>query len=145
MHNTIRTKPARRSLPKLGRAGADVFAALAKKTKYVEPSLADHWPTIAGAEIANLCRPGRLTGPRQGRALEIYATSGADAAKLQYLLDDLKNRLNGYLGPGVVGRIVIKQIARKAAPPARTDGETSSLDAALASFRRSVGEKSGNS
>jgi len=136
-----RTKPVRRGPPQAGRAGAEIFAALAKKTKFADPALSEHWPTIAGAKIAALCRPGRITGMRGARTLEVHAPSGAAAAQLQLLTDDLKIRVNKYLGPNGLARITIRQFA-VATPPAPADsaGGPSPLDEALASFRRSIGK-----
>jgi len=146
MNQASRTKSARRAAPRLSRASASVFANLAKKTKFADPSLADHWPTIAGKEIAALCRPGRITGPPAGRTLEIVAPSGAAAAQLQMHADALKTRVNCYLGPNGVARIVIRQAARQPAPePEITAAEDnpSPLGQALSSFRAAVKRRNG--
>ncbi|MBL4619059.1 MAG: DUF721 domain-containing protein, partial [Marinicaulis sp.] len=93
-----------------------VFSALARKTKYADPMLAENWPTIAGAKIGALCRPGRILGtkgksPGYGRSLEVYPPSGAAAAELQMHLDDLIVRVNRFLGPGAISRITLIQAA----------------------------------
>ncbi len=143
---SFKTRSARRAPPAAGRAAASVFADLAKRTKFVDPALAEHWPTIAGREIAALCRPGRIAGTRAGRTLEVYVPSGAAAAQLQMLSDDLKTRVNRYLGPGAVAKITIKQRAASHTPnPAagpKPDG--SSLDKALSSFRAAIRTRDGN-
>ncbi|MEM9496089.1 MAG: DUF721 domain-containing protein [Pseudomonadota bacterium] len=141
MQKPFRTKAARRAPPKLARAGADLVARLAKQTKFVDPSLAEHWQTIVGAEVANLCRPGRITGHRGARALEVYVTSGAKASELHYQLEDMKSRLNAYLGPNAVSRIVVKQLARRQKSGGADEDGSAALEKALASFRRSVGVK----
>ncbi|MHA7872758.1 MAG: DciA family protein [Hyphococcus sp.] len=137
----MKTRPARRGPPKLSRASAAVFSALVRKTKYADPALAENWPAIAGAAIAARCRPGRVTGGRAGRTLEVFVPSGAAAAELQMRADDLLARVNRYLGPGAVARIAIRQVASaKQKPPAQ--GETSSdLGRALASFRAAVSNR----
>ena len=109
--------------------------------KFTDPSLADHWPDIAGPEIAALCRPGRITGDRRsGRTLEIHCPSGAAAAQLQMQLDDLKTRVNRYLGPGDVARIAVIQGGGGPARSASREDE-SPLGKALASFRAAVANK----
>lgn len=142
MRQDFRTKSARRAPPKIARAGASVFAKLVRKTKYAEPSLAENWPSIAGAEIAELCRPGRITGPRTGRTLEVSAPSGAAATALAMRLDDLLARVNRYLGPNAISRISIIQRATRApekpAGSQSADDDPSPLGRALASFRAAV-------
>lgn len=145
MQQPRRTRPARLAPPKLGRAGAQVFAGLVRKTKFADPALAENWPTIAGPEIAALCRPGRITGAGAGRTLEVIAPSGAAAAQMQMLADDLKMRVNRYLGPNAVARLAIRQRAgtphreRPAASGTQPEAEDASpLGRALSSFRAAV-------
>lgn len=144
------TRPARRAPPPIARAGAAVFAGLAKKTKFVEPALAENWPALAGEKLAGLCRPGRLTGRAPGKSLELRVPSGAAAAAVQMDADGLIARLNAYLGPGAVGRISIVQSGPAARPKAgggpageRPEGATaeSPLGAALASFRAAIARR----
>lgn len=143
------TRPARLSAPAISRAGAAVFAALAKKTKYVEPSLAERWPALAGERLAGLCRPGRLTGRGQGKTLELRVPNGAAAAAAQMEADGLIARLNAYLGPGAVGRIAVIQTGASAGGPAAADDAPDprpgdgELGAALASFRAAVRRRNG--
>lgn len=139
---TSRTRPVRAAPPAIARAASGVFAALARKTKYVDPALAERWPDIAGADIAALCRPGRLVGPRQDRTLEVHAASGAAAAQVQMRAGDIKTRVNAYLGPGAVARIAIRQFApaRRSAATADGDGR---LGQALAAFRAAISRRNG--
>ncbi len=134
------TKPVRPAPPKAARFATSVFARLAKRTKYVDPTLAARWTEIAGDEIAALGRPGRMTGPRQNRTLEIRAPSGAAAAQLQMFAETLLARVNAYLGPGAIKRIAIRQ-ASHAPPPDPEAASGGSLGAALASFRAAVDRK----
>lgn len=146
------TRPARRAAPPIARASAAVFASLAKKTKFVEPALAENWPALAGEKLAGLCRPGRLTGRAPGKTLELRVPSGAAAAAVQMEADGLIARLNAYLGPGAVGRVAIVQSGPAGRPktgvkPA-ADGPDDSppdspLGAALASFRAAVRQRNG--
>lgn len=136
--------------PSIARATAAIFRNLAKRTKYVDPALAERWPQIAGEKLDGLCRPGRLTGRAGkqggGRTLELYVPNGAAAAVVDMERDGLLSRLNAYLGPGAVTRISVIQTGRAAsasstgseAPPA--DGE---LGSALASFRAAVRSRNG--
>lgn len=147
------TRPARRAAPPIARAGAAVFAGLAKKTKFVEPALAENWPALAGEKLAGLCRPGRLTGRAPGKTLELRVPSGAAAAAVQMEADGLIARLNAYLGPGAVGRLAIVQ-SGPAGKPLRVGGQSvaeapedgppdSPLGAALASFKAAVRRRNG--
>lgn len=140
MHTPIKSKPARPSPPPIARAGAEIVAALAKKTKYVDPALAEHWPTIAGVQIAALCRPGRLLGHGKGRTLEAYAPSAAAAVQLEMLANALLERVNRYLGPGAVTKINIRQGGPFQAHD-HGPGGGDPLDRALSSFRAAVNRR----
>ena len=140
-----KTRAARRPPPKLARASATVFAELAKKTRYADPELIGHWPTIAGPDIAALCRPGRILGAREGRTLELIAGNGAAAADLQMRADDLLAKVNRYLGPNAVARIAVRQRNRGKAQPAQTprnaQPDASPLGEALSSFRNAIARR----
>lgn len=146
-----RTKPARRAPPKLASACAAVFAALARKTKFADPELIGCWPTIAGADLAALCRPGRITGVQtgrgsKGRTLEVITANGAAAAETQMRADELLAKVNRYLGPNAVARIAVRQSnkapERAAAPrTASATDEASPLGDALSSFRSAVARR----
>jgi hypothetical protein len=101
------TRPARPAPPAVGRHAAALLSALAAKTRYVDPELCAIWPALAGAELARLCRPGRLSGGRSGRTLEIVVPHGAAAAAVEFASDGLKRRLNAYFGPESIARIAI--------------------------------------
>ena len=126
---------------------ANIFAELAKKTKFIDPSLAQSWPALAGTRIAALSRPGRITGQGRDKTLEIHVRDGAAAAEVQMEADALIGRLNAFLGPRAIARLAIRQSARAEAaktPPSSTGPATdrqdddSPLGAALASFRAAV-------
>lgn len=128
-----RTRPARPAPPAIGRYAAKVFADLARQTRYVDPDLAAEWPRIVGRELALLCRPGRLTGGRIGRTLEILAATGAGATKVQFEAEAIRRRMNEVLGPGVVGRVIVRQTSTL---PAGGDGAR--LKTALSRFRAAI-------
>jgi len=134
----IVTKPARSPPPHLRRYTAGVFADLARRTRYVDPALIEAWPALVGAEIAGLCRPGRLSGGRTGRTLELIAPNGAAAARVQFEAEAIRRRLNDYLGPGAIGHISLRQSASGQPGEVRLAG-------ALARFRASILEKSRDS
>ena len=140
-----KTRPVRRGPPKAARAAAAVFSQLAKSTRYADPGLSDNWPSIAGADIAALGRPGKLHGNGPGRTLEVIVPDGAAAAELQMRADDLLLAVNRYLGPGAVNHIAVRQRAGgKPRPPAADSGTDGPLGAALSSFRAAIKARSGD-
>ncbi|MGE0408438.1 MAG: DciA family protein [Amphiplicatus sp.] len=136
----IRTKPARRAAPPASRFTAAVFADLARRSRYVDPALGPSWGKIVGAEIAALCRPGRITGGKSERVLEIVAPNGAAAARAQFEAEAIRQKVNAYLGPGAIGRIAVRQAGGAPLPAATGKGRPGdgSLGAALGRFRASI-------
>lgn len=141
------TKPVRRGPPKASRAAAAVFSRLAQSTRYADPGLVENWPSIAGAEIAALGRPGKLHGNGPGRTLEVIVRDGAAAAQLQMRADELIVAVNRFLGPDGVNRIALRQ--RPGGEKARSGGDISAkpvsdgpLGNALSSFRAAIRAKS---
>ena len=153
MYLKRKTRPPRRAAPAIGRAGASVFALLAQKTKFMDPMLAGHWPTLAGPRLASLSRPGRITGSRQngGKTLELHVPSGAAATEVQMQSDELMKRVNAYLGPGTIARILVLQAGgrqggganpgTKANTPHELKTDDSPLGSALASFRAAINRR----
>lgn len=136
----VKTKPARSAPPHVRRSAQSVFIDLALLTKFVDPALAAAWGEIAGADLAALCRPGRMTGGRTGRTLEVVVPNGSAAAKVQFEAEGLRRRLNAFLGPDTVGRIAIRQSGRQSREPSPDPGgpdAPSPLGAALGRFRAS--------
>lgn len=127
------TKPPRSAAPHLRKFTAEVFANLARKTKYVDPGLASVWPAIVGPEIARLCRPGKLSGGRSSRTLELIASNGSAAARVQFEAAAIRRKVNDHLGPDVVGHISVRQSALREADPR--------LQGALARFRAAIAER----
>lgn len=155
MRQRFQTKPARSAPPPLARVSAAVFAMLARKTKFMDPSLAESWPQLAGDRLAGLCRPGRITGSRNGgKTLELHVASGAAAAEVQMEADGLMKRVNAYLGPGAIARIAVLQSGGRAggrAPrpathqsPDAAPPDDSGLGSALASFRAAIRRRNGD-
>lgn len=130
-----RTLPRRAAPPSVARPAAAIVAALAKKTRYADPALCEQWEAVAGADLAALGRPGRISGRPRERALEVFAPSGAAAAELQAQAETLLARVNRYFGPGDVARIVVRQ---RAEPTEKAADEADPLEGALASFFAAV-------
>lgn len=128
------SNPARRAAPAIGRYANEIFSELARRTRFVDPNLAVDWPRVVGTELAGLCRPGRLSGGRLGRSLEVFAASGAAASRVQFEAETLRRKVNEYLGPGVVVRIVVRRAAEAA---------DTRLESALGRFRAAVKARSG--
>ena len=117
------TKRARRAAPPIrGFAGA-WMARLARATRYVDPKLMEQWPSLIGDELASLCRPGRLSGGRRDRTLEIFVTNGAAAAAVRFEESRMILSINEFLGPGVVGRLTIRQSGGAPSNAERTPGQ----------------------
>lgn len=133
----IKTRPARKAAPAVGRFTASVFSDLARKTKFVDPALAAAWPRIVGEELAALSRPGRLTGAKAGRTLEVVVPNGAAAARIQFESGRIREKANGFLGPGVVARIAVRQAGGEAPKAPRDSENAGRLDSALSRFRAS--------
>lgn len=119
-----KTKPPRSAPPPIRRSIGDIIARLAQTTSYVDPSLVAAWSELAGDKIARIARPGRLSGGRQGRTLEVYVSSGAAATEIQFESRGLIDRLNEYFGTGVIGHIHIVQTG-SAASKSRTEPRSS--------------------
>ncbi len=103
------TRGQRPSAPALGRFSTGVLEGLAQKTRFVDPELIARWTALAGPELSKICRPGRLTGSREGRTLEVIVPHGAAAASVEFAAETLKRRLNDYFGPNAVLRILVIQ------------------------------------
>ena len=132
------TRAARSAPPQVGGAAAAIFSQLAQKTRFMEPKLAADWPRIAGAEVAKLCRPGRINGGRRNASLELYAISSAAATRVQFEEERILRALNDYFGPGAIGRLVIRHRQGVEPPQQKRNDAEPSLSSALSRFRQSV-------
>jgi hypothetical protein len=89
----------------------------AKKTPTdLSRALAAVWPEVAGVEVAANASPVQL---RTGR-LVVSTSSSVWAQTLQYMSDDLADRLNKHLGAGVVRQIVFRHAGWEERPPGET-------------------------
>jgi len=92
-----RTDPVSSSAAPLAR---DAFA----RAGFRDPTLVLHWTEIAGAEVARLCCPLKLSEGPTGGVLTLKAEPGA-AVFLQHESQSLCQRINGYLGSAVIARL----------------------------------------
>lgn len=104
------TRPRRSVPPKLARFSGDVLAQLARRTRFVDPALCRDWSEIVGAEIAALCRPGRINGPPGRRKIELIARGGAESTAAQMKSDEILSALRRYLGPGAIDGLTFRRV-----------------------------------
>jgi hypothetical protein len=114
-------KPARlsRGFVRCGGLIETQMRTAAAKRGFAQARLRALWSEIAGPEFAAICAPMKLArsrGPAGG--LLTLAVSGPHAPQLQMLLPLLRERINGALGPGTVGRIQLTQRGGGFAEPA---------------------------
>jgi hypothetical protein len=83
-----------------GALGAAAFA----RAGFTDPTLVLHWEKIAGAEVARLARPLRLSQGPQGGVLTLMAEPAA-AVFLSHETRALAERINTYLGRPAVARL----------------------------------------
>lgn len=149
---SVKTRPVRAALPAVSRYSSKVLTGLAQRTKYVDPALAERWRSLVGDELASLARPGRLTGGRTGRTLEVIAQTAAAAARVNFDAETIRRKVNTYLGPDTVGRITVlirsggQSTADIRDGPDGPSGDTTNapsppLGSALSRFRASVTQK----
>src|SRR5882672_10498754 len=90
-----------------GAAGRDALnhasAALAK-AGFSDPTLVLNWREIAGADIARIAQPVRLSEGPEGAVLTLRCEAGA-AVFLQHQTRALLERINGYLGASRIARL----------------------------------------
>jgi hypothetical protein len=90
-----------------GHAGEDALGhatAALHRAGFLDATLVLRWRQIAGADIARIAEPVRLTGGPEGGVLTLKCEPGA-AVFLQHQTRDLLERLATYLGPGRIARV----------------------------------------
>lgn len=79
--------------------------------------LLTHWDEIAGADVARIARPVKITYAAKGfGATLVLLTTGANAPALQMQLPRLTERINAAYGYAAITRIRITQTAGEVAP-----------------------------
>jgi hypothetical protein len=117
-----------------GHAGEDALshaAAALQRAGFPDATLVLRWREIAGADIARIAEPLRLTEGPEGGVLTLKCDPGA-AVFLQHQTRDLIQRLARYLGPGRITRVrlISGELERPKGPPDHPDaGVACSADA----------------
>ncbi|MEM9838349.1 MAG: DUF721 domain-containing protein [Pseudomonadota bacterium] len=106
---SVRTKPARRPAPRLGRSITPHLRRLAQQSGAMDPRLVEHWAEIAGADLAKLCRPIRIIKRGKIQALEVSVESGAAAMRVQYAQTTLLSRIRDQLGLPHLTKITFRE------------------------------------
>jgi hypothetical protein len=99
------TPPERRN--RVGAIAADANAAASMaftRAGFRDPTLVLHWSEIAGAEVARIATPVKLSEGNGGGVLTLKAEPGA-ALFLQHETRPLCERINAYLGRAAVSRL----------------------------------------
>jgi hypothetical protein len=109
----------------------DIFA----RAGFRNPALVLRWPEIAGADVARLCQPLKLSESASGGVLTLKAEPAA-ALFLQHESRALLERINRWFGREAVARLRFVQgplpTRPKAKPRTGATGEVSAGDPALA-------------
>jgi hypothetical protein len=119
-----RQAPSGTYAPRRGRAspaGQDVLSQAApalQRAGFSDATLVLRWREIAGADIARIAEPVRLTEDPEGAVLTLKCEPGA-AVFLQHQMRELLERLATYLGPSRVARLrlVPGELEQMPSPP----------------------------
>ena len=123
-NNKRSTQPDRSGAARRGRAGHAGEDALGHATAalqragFLDATLVLRWREIAGADIARIAEPLKLTDGPEGAVLTLKCDAGA-AVFLQHQTRDLLERLGTYLGPSRITRLrlVSGELERPEGPP----------------------------
>ncbi len=117
------TRPAARSVPKIGRKVLGLVRPLLRGNGASLNELSMRWPELAGARLLRICQPEKLSRSREGTVLTIVARGGAGAALVELEGEALISRINTAFGRDFVAHLRIRQ-GRIGAPIAQTDTST---------------------
>ena len=93
---------------------------MGERRGFTQTRLLTHWREIAGEDTAEICRPVKVTFPRNGfGAVLTLLTTGAQAPMLQMRLPRVMERVNACYGYRAISRIDITQTA----PTGFADGQ----------------------
>jgi hypothetical protein len=101
--------------------------APAEKRGFADAKLLTHWPEIAGADIAAIARPVRITWGRGFGGTLVLLTTGAHAPVLEMQKDRIAERVNATYGYRAVAHVHITQTA----PTGFAEGQVAFRPAAL--------------
>lgn len=97
------------------RSGALVGSQIRKVSEsrgFAVSRVVTHWPEIAGSDIADICRPVKVSYTRQGFGATLTVlTTGAQAPMLEMQKEKLRERVNTAYGYNAISRIQITQTA----------------------------------
>jgi hypothetical protein len=88
-----------------------VMSPALRRRGFAEGQVIERWSAIVGPELAEVCVPEKLTFARNqaaGGTLHIRV-AGASAVRLQHLLPQILERVNGFYGYRAVGRVRLLQ------------------------------------
>ena len=107
------TKPDRRfRFEAAGQLVAHKVREAGQKRGFAEARLLTHWPEIAGADLAPLCRPVKISHAKGGLGANLVVlVNGAAAPLVQMRLPALRERINAVYGYNAIARITLTQIA----------------------------------
>ncbi len=107
-----------RGFARAGGMIAPQMRTVAARRGFLQARLQALWAEIAGAEMARLCRPAKLTtarGPAGG--LLTLEVAPAHGPQVQMMLPQLRERIETSLGRGIVGRIQLVPAGQGFAEP----------------------------
>ena len=87
-----------------GKDALDVATSALERAGFLDGTLVLRWVEIAGADLARVARPVRLTEGPEGGVLTLRCEAGA-AVFLQHQTRELLERLSSYLGHGRIVRL----------------------------------------
>jgi hypothetical protein len=114
--------PRRNRTEPVARGAAGLSANVFARAGFRDPTLALRWPQIAGADVARIAQPLRLSEGATGGVLTLKAEPGASLF-LQHESRALCERINAYLGREAVARLrfvqgpLAQQAAGRTPPP----------------------------
>lgn len=107
------TGPRRAGLRALAVSLPRVTKKLFGKRGFAEGGLAADWPEIVGTELAQRCRPGKLTfarGAERRNGTLTLRVEAPFATEVQHMAPQIMERINGYFGYGAIARLRLQQV-----------------------------------
>lgn len=85
--------------------------------------LLTHWPEVAGADLAPLCRPVKVSYAQQGMGATLtLLASGAAAPLVQMQAEKLRERVNAIYGYAAISRVRVTQSSSRGLAPGLASG-----------------------
>ncbi len=103
------TRPAARSVPKIGRRVLGIVRPLLRGNGASLNELSMRWSELAGPRLVRICQPEKLSRSRDGTILTIVARGGAGAALVELEGNALMARINTAFGRNFVSRLSVRQ------------------------------------